>query len=404
MDKNDQHSDEVASEQDSKQPSLVQEPVNSVLVRRRLKTFWLGVAFIVVAFVAGISGTTFYNSLRNENGYVSGPKNDGNTVVTKQESDIASVAEKVGPSVVSILTTSQSVSYRGSMEQDGAGTGIIVSKDGYVLTNKHVIEGATTVSVVASDGTTYDDAKVIGSDPLNDIAFVKINGASNLQPAELGDSTSVRIGQNVVAIGNALGQYQNSVTSGIISGTNRSVTAALGGDNADTETLTDLIQTDAAINPGNSGGPLVNMAGQVIGVNTAIASDANGIGFVIPISSARGILSGVLANGKVQRAYLGVKYLSITADVAKKYGLPVSSGAYIFDPNGGNAVVSGSPADKAGLEGKDIVTKVNDLTIGTKGSISSLIGQFKPGDTVQLTYVRNGQTKTTNVTLAYYKG
>lgn len=362
-------------------------------------------ALIVLGILVGVGGTLLLRQ-GNDQPITQLPKsaNDGNTVVTKQEADIASVAEKVAPSVVSILTTAQAATFQGPVEQDGAGTGIIISKDGYILTNKHVVAGASTVSVVTADGTSYDNVKVIGSDPLNDIAFVKIDGVSNLTPAELGDSTSVRIGQSVVAIGNALGQYQNTVTSGIISGLNRSVTAGLESGSSDTETLNDLIQTDASINPGNSGGPLVNLAGQVIGINTAIASDANGIGFVIPISSTKGVIDGVLANGTVARAYLGVQYINVTADVAKTYNLSVHSGAYVFNPNGGAAVVSGGPAASAGVHDKDVITKVNDTEIGTKGSLSSLIGAYQPGDIVQLTYIRDGQTKTTKVTLGTYKG
>lgn len=404
-----QHLDtpEEAVSAQSETPKKPQQVIGVKSPRSR-RARWLPGLLILVAFIVGVGGTILYEQEQVQNNQpitqLSKPKNDGNTVVTKQEADIAGVAEKVAPSVVSILTKSQAASFQGVLEQDGAGTGIILSKDGYILTNKHVVAGADTVTVVTSDGTSYDNVKVVGTDPLNDIAFVKIDGVSNLTPAELGDSTSVRIGQSVVAIGNALGQYQNTVTSGIISGLNRSVTAGLESGSSDTETLTDLIQTDASINPGNSGGPLVNLAGQVIGINTAIASDANGIGFVIPISSTKGVIQGVLDHGTVARAYLGVQYLNVTADVAKTYNLPVQSGAYIFNPNGGSAVVSGSPADKAGLQDKDIITQVNDTKIGTAGSVSSLIGQFQPGDTVQLTYIRGGHTATVKVTLGTYKG
>jgi serine protease Do len=203
----------------------------------------------------------------------------------------------------------------------------------------------------------------------------------------------------VVAIGNALGQYSNTVTSGIVSGVGRPVTAQSG--NGQTESLTDLIQTDASINPGNSGGPLLNMAGQVIGINTAVAADANGIGFSIPINSTKGILAGVLSNGKVSRAYIGVNYLSVTPDVAKEYKLSVDDGAYVYAANG-SAVASGSPAEKAGLRNGDIITKVNNDTIGKQGSLASIIGQYQPGNTVTLTYIRDGKQQTTEVTFSTY--
>ena len=328
---------------------------------------------------------------------------DGNTTVTQEESDIASVAAKVGPSVVSIVTKTQTTSYYGTTSGGAAGTGIIVSKDGYVMTNNHVIQDATTVSVVDSDGNQYDNVSIVGRDPLNDIAFLKIKSDKTFTAATLGNSSTIRTGQQVVAIGNALGQYSNTVTSGIISGTSRSITASLGSDSNETETLTDLIQTDASINEGNSGGPLVNMSGQVIGINTAIAQDANGIGFAIPVNSTKGVLAGVLANGKVSRAFLGVSYVALTPDVARQYNLSVNTGAYVYGSGNTPAVASGSPADKAGLKQGDVITKVNDETVGTQGGLSSILGEYKPGDQVTITYVRDGKTQTVTLTLGAYQ-
>lgn len=326
---------------------------------------------------------------------------NGNTVFTADEEAVALVAQKVGPSVVSIVTTSRSQSLFDAYDQQGAGTGIVVSKDGYIMTNRHVVDGVNNVTVVTSDGTTYENVRVIGSDPLNDVAFVKINGVDDLTPATLGDSGSVRIGQRVIAIGNALGRYQNTVTSGIVSGTGRPVTAS-SSSGSRVETLTDLIQTDAAINSGNSGGPLVNVAGQVIGINTAVATDANGIGFAIPINATKGILAGVLKNGRVSRAYLGVQYIDITPEVVKEYNLSVDKGAYVV-ADSGSGIVSGSPADRAGIRPRDIITKVNDEVVGERGSMSTLIGQYMPGDKVKLTIVRGNETLTLDVTLDAYR-
>jgi serine protease Do len=326
---------------------------------------------------------------------------DGNKIVTQEEENLSSVVSKVSPSVVSIITQSQTTDfYLGSSTQEGAGTGFIVSQDGYVMTNKHVINGANTVGIALSDGTTYEDVQVVGVDPLNDVAILKIPNASNLPAAELGDSTSIRVGQNVVAIGNSLGQYQNTVTSGIISGTGRPVSAQAGDA---VETLTDLIQTDAAINPGNSGGPLLNLQGQVIGINTAIAADAQGIGFSIPIGATKGILKGVLAGKGVQRAYLGINYVPITANVAEFYKLSVKKGAYVFNGEGKTAVAEGSPAAKAGIKDKDIITKVGDIEVGDRGSVSSLVAEYAPGDTIKLTLVRDSKTMTVDTTLAAFK-
>lgn len=359
------------------------------------------VAAILIALGLGIGGGILIQRSMSPSSSTSLNSGvDGNTTVTQEESTIASVAAKVNPSVVSIVGTTQSGSYYNPTEAQAAGTGIIVSSDGYVMTNNHVIENSSDIAVVDSDGNQYKEVTVIGRDPLNDIAFLKIKSDKKFTPAELGNSSTLRIGQQVVAIGNALGQYSNTVTSGIVSGTGRPITADAG--NGQTETLTDLIQTDASINPGNSGGPLVNMAGQVIGINTAIAEDANGIGFAIPINSTKGVLAGVLETGKVSRAYLGVNYITVTPDVAEQYNLPVKQGAYIYTTNG-NPVAAGSPAAAAGLKSGDIITKVNDTTIGTAGSLSSVLGEYRPGDTVTITYLRDGQTKTTQVTLGTYK-
>jgi serine protease Do len=355
---------------------------------------------LIILIALGVAGGMYIQKLRSENATTSlNSTSDGNTTVTSQESNIAAIAEKVGPSVVSIVTKSQAQSYYGTVSQEGAGTGIIVSQDGYVMTNNHVIQNSTDVSVIDSTGQQYNDVTVIGRDPLNDVAFLKIKSNTTFTPATLGNSSTIRIGQQVVAIGNALGQYSNTVTSGIISGVGRPVTADAG--NGQTESLTDLIQTDASINPGNSGGPLLNTSGQVIGINTAIAQDANGIGFSIPINSTKGVLAGVLATGKVSRAYMGVNYLSITPDVATQYKLTVKDGAYVFATNG-PAVAAGSPAEKAGIKNGDVITKVNNDTIGKQGSLSSIIGQYKPGDTVTITYIRGGNEQTAQLTFSAY--
>ncbi|MFZ2836092.1 MAG: trypsin-like peptidase domain-containing protein [Candidatus Saccharimonadales bacterium] len=370
----------------------------SATFRTRRNRVILVVSVVVLALVSGFVGSALYSSLQKPLTQLTrGSGQDGNLIVSGGEEDIAAVAAKVSPSVVSIVTTVQSRSFETG---EGAGTGIIISANGYIITNKHVVSDASNVSVVTSDGTTYDNVELVGVDPLNDVAFLKVKGVTDLKPAEIGDSSSIRIGQKVVAIGNALGQYQNTVTSGIISGTGRPVSAQAGET---VETLTDLLQTDASINPGNSGGPLVNVAGQVIGINTAIASDAAGIGFAIPINATKGLMTGVLETGKISRAYLGVSYQTITPEVAKQYKLSVSQGAYVVASNqANNAVVKNGPADKAGIQNKDIITKINDKSVGDKGGVASLIGEYKPGDTIQLTILRDNKTFDVRVTLAAY--
>jgi len=242
---------------------------------------------------------------------------------------------------------------------------------------------------------------VLGSDPLNDVAFLKIHGVSNLPAVTLGDSKTVRIGQSVVAIGNALGQFKNTVTSGIISGTGRPVTASTSGDGTSAESLTDLLQTDAAINSGNSGGPLLNLEGQVIGINTAIAQDAQSIGFAIPISATKGMLENLIAGKGLKRAILGVQYVSITPEVKAEYKLPVSKGDYITADKG-SSVLKNGPADKAGIKDGDIIVAFNGYKVGEVASVSTLVSEHRPGDTVKVTVLRKGKQQTFDVTLGVY--
>ncbi len=329
---------------------------------------------------------------------------DGNSA-NFTEGSIADVASKVSSSVVSITTEIRTTGWFGqSSTSSAAGTGIIISSDGYILTNKHVIEDANKISVVTSEGKIYEKVKLVTTDPLNDVAFLKIPDASDLPAAKIGNSKTISVGQQVIAIGNALGQFENTVTSGIISGTGRSIIAT-DSNYSSSESLNDLIQTDAAINPGNSGGPLVNAAGEVIGINTATSSEADGIGFAIPISSVKGMLDQVLESGSAKRAYLGVYSINITPDIASEYELPVTSGAYLYYTSGkynSSAIAKNSPAEKAGLKNKDIIVSINGEKIGESGSLTSLIGGYKPGDTVQLSILREGKEKAINVTLDSY--
>jgi S1-C subfamily serine protease len=208
----------------------------------------------------------------------------------------------------------------------------------------------------------------------------------------------MQVGDYVVAIGNALGQFQNTVTSGIVSGYGRSIQAGDAG--GDAENLDDLFQTDAAINEGNSGGPLVNLNGQVIGVNTAIAGDAQNIGFAIPINDVKGLIDQVIKTGQFKRPYLGISYIPLTADIASQYHLSVTNGAFIVPSNGGSSsVLSGGPAATAGLKEGDIITAVDNTKIDATHSLTSLISQHQPGDRVNLTILRDGNTRHISVTL-----
>lgn len=394
----------MASETDNeKLPTVQEHPVvkQPRVPRAHSGRGWKIVGVIFLCFVASFLGSW----VLLQSGLVGGSSTNTTTErrrVIEEGNVVSEVAKEVSPSVVSIVTESTTRSYLGSAQQESAGTGIIISKDGYILTNRHVIpDNATKVQVVLSDGTQYEDVKVVGRDSLNDLAFLKISGVNDLTPAKLGDSGDLQVGAKVVAIGNALGQYQTTVTSGIISAMGRPLTASdESGDSS--EQLENLLQTDAAINPGNSGGPLVNMAGEVIGINTAVAEEAQGIGFAIPINDAKGLIKSVMDSGELKRAYLGVRYVSITPDVVSQLKLSVKNGAYVSDQSG--SVVSGSPADKAGLQPKDIIVKVNGTAIDAQHPLSSQLSQYVPGDTVTLTVLRDGKTIDLRATLTQYNG
>ena len=361
------------------------------------------VLLAVIALASGLYSLHLNHALYSElNSHVHGPSSNGNSL-NFTEGSIASVANSVSKSVVSIITSTTQKSLTSSESSaTAAGTGFILSKDGYIATNKHVVSGATKIGVLLDDGTAFEDVELIGTDPLNDFAIIKIKDAKDLTPIKLGDSKTISAGQQVIAIGNALGAYQNSVTSGIISGKGRSLTAT-DSSRTQIETLSDMIQTDAAINGGNSGGPLLNAAGEVIGINTAYASQGNNVGFAIPISSVKGIIKNVLNGQGFERAVIGVRYVNLTPSLAKEKKLETNHGALISSSKNNSAVISGSAGDKAGLKENDIITAVNGAEIGVAGSLSSLIGEYSVGDTVELTVVRDNKTENLKLTLTAYK-
>jgi len=372
------------------------------------------IKFLAVALVLIVSiGCGFLG------GWLAQRNTAGSTTIEKQQvvlksqgQLIASIAQSVGPSVVSVNTTSNVTSqnpffgFNQSSVQEAAGTGIVLTADGLIVTNRHVVpQGTTKVSVTLSDGTEFDDVTITGRTGANDsldVAFLKVNDLKgrSLSPAKIGDSSKMKVGDSVIAIGNALGQFQNTVTSGILSGYGRSVRAS-DGNGSSYENLEDLFQTDAAINEGNSGGPLVNLDGEVIGINTAIAGDAQSIGFSIPINDVAGLIASIKAGGKLQRPYLGVVYVSLTNDLATQYNLSVKRGAYIAprSVSGSDPIIAGGPADKAGVKSGDIITKIDDAAIDQDNSLSALINKHKVGDKLTLTILRNGKEQQLSVTL-----
>ena len=286
-------------------------------------------------------------------------------------------------------------------QEIGGGSGFIVSADGLILTNKHVVaDDAADYTVLTNDGKKYE-AKVLAKDPTNDLAIIKIE-AKDLTPLTLGDSENIEIGQTVIAIGNALGEYRNTVTRGVISGINRTVQA---GGQGFTETLEEAIQTDAAINPGNSGGPLLNLQGEVIGINTAISQAGQLVGFAIPSNEAKQDIESIQKTGKIVRPFLGVRYVIINKQIADANKLAVDYGALISQGKTAEeiAVVPGSPADKAGLVENDLILELNGEKIDENHSLARMLAQYAPGDEVELKVWRKGDEKTVKVKLAERK-
>lgn len=334
--------------------------------------------------------------------------------IVNEESVITDVVDTVSPSVVTVaIVQTRSLgrmfdvnpfdpfgglaprsSQSQNVEQD-IGTGFIISRDGLIVTNKHVVADTTAkYKVITKDDKTYETEKIY-RDPSNDLAIIKIS-ASGLQPVTLGNSSQVKVGQLAIAIGTALGEFRNTVTVGVISGLGRGITAGSPVEGA-VERLDNVIQTDAAINPGNSGGPLLNSAGQVIGINTAVSGEGQNIGFAIPINVIKDSLDQFNKTGKFQRPFLGVRYKVITRDIAILNEVP--EGAYVQE------VVSGSPADKAGIKSDDIITKIDGKKLADQtGGLATIIAAKKVGDQATVEIWRDGQTQTINLTIGESTG
>lgn len=286
---------------------------------------------------------------------------------------------------------------KGTERKDvSAGTGFIVSADGLIVTNKHVVNDQNAdYTIFMNDGKKIP-AKVLARDPFQDLAVLKITG-SRLPFLRLGDSSKVKIGQTVIAIGNALGEFRNTVSVGVISGLQRSIVAR--GGSSGSEVLEELIQTDAAINPGNSGGPLLNIRGEVIGINTAIASGAQNIGFTIPINKVARDLQSVKTFGRFIYPYLGVRYIIITSELVAKFGLARDYGGFIAKNNGEPGVAPGSPADTAGIKEGDIILSINGERVDTDHTLLALIQKYQVGQEVTVRIFRDGKEFDVNVKL-----
>lgn len=328
--------------------------------------------------------------------------------VVEEENVITDVVERVSPSVVTVgisqtrragdifqfnpfdpSTPQDSPSGRSSTIEQDIGSGFVISSDGLIVTNKHVVSVPNAkYRVITKDDKSYDVIKIY-RDPDSDLAIVKIN-ATGLTPIEMGDSEKIKVGQKAIAIGTALGEFRNTVTVGVISGVGRGITAGSPFESS-AEKLDNVIQTDAAINPGNSGGPLLNSSGQVIGVNTAVSSQGQGIGFALPINVVKEAVNNFNTTGQFNRPFMGVEYRMISRQMAVLNEIP--EGAYIM------TVVEGSPAGKAGVHAEDIITKINGDKLTTNNDLAKVIGKKKAGDVVTLVIWRDSKELTITVTL-----
>lgn len=328
---------------------------------------------------------------------------------TTQEQMIVGIVKQAQDAVVSVIANKDLPVYdqymgdfwgfqipqlrqRGTEKKEvSSGTGFVVSTDGLILTNKHVVSDDSAEFTVLTNGGDKYPAKVLAVDPMQDIAVLKID-KKGLPMLKLGDSDNIEIGQSVIAIGNALGEFRNTVSIGVVSGLRRTITAAGGGMS---ETLEDLIQTDAAINPGNSGGPLLNLNGEVIGINTAMTQAAQNIGFALPINKVKRDLDQVKKTGKITYPFLGVRYTVIDSELAKEKNLPVDYGALVIrgETTTDFAVTPGSPADKAGIIENDIILEINGKRITTSNPLAKIVQSANVGDTLTLKILHKGDEK-----------
>ena len=366
---------------------------------------------LLVVAVAGISaltgalagGAVVYRSLQQGSANLPGPiqeilpSNESGQPLTLNTTDIETSitqsVEKVGPAVVTVVGTipGQNTFFGPTGDQTVSGTGFFITDQGYILTNNHVVEGTNEVSIILSDGTEQK-ATIVGTDLYSDIAVLKTEG--NVPAvAKLGNSDVLQPGESVIAIGSPLGNFKNTVTVGVVSATGRSIDTGNGYQ------IEDLIQTDAAINHGNSGGPLVNLAGEVIGINTLVVRNTNsgdvaeGLGFAIPVNTAGAVAGQIIEKGYFARPYIGISFQPINPGIAARYNLPAQWGVYVTQ------VAENSPAHQAGLQEGDIITKVGDVALDENHSYVNTLFEFQPGDQITLDVVRGNETTQVAVTL-----
>ncbi|NDK09387.1 trypsin-like serine protease [Candidatus Gracilibacteria bacterium] len=371
-----------------------------------MKSSFLSILLIFFSIIGGVIGAAGYSYiLKNYDifEFLSDSQTISNknittltTDLTDLQSNITTLARDVSPSVVSIVIKKDLVVYRSDpwgffqqpagtiSRQVGGGSGFFITKNGTILTNKHVVADNTAAyTVITNDGIEYD-AEVLATDPINDLAVIQIINSqnNNFNPLPfISSAEEINIGEFAIAVGNALAEFQNSVSLGIISGKERSIEAS-------GQSLTGLIQTDAAINPGNSGGPLIDLSGRVIGINTAIASNSNGIGFSIALSQEKidYILKSITESGKIKRPFIGINYIQNSQGVASELGLETDIGAYIIDEV--DSIVVGSSAERAGLRPGDIILEINEKEINSNNTLQNIIQNSIPGETLRLVVLK----------------
>lgn len=389
-------SDEMSSSPDE---DPVRKEINQPVERGLSggKLFTMLVAAVLVG--ALLSFSIFYAvlpSLLQARGLagIGNPVNNGQQLVITPSNDLnvySAVAEKAMPSVVGITTVQQTEGlFSGTQRSQGIGTGVIVDDRGYILTNSHVINDgqADEVTVLLHDGS-HHTAQVLWHEQAMDLAVIKIEGGVNLIPAELGDSDALIVGEIVVAIGNPLGlNFERTLTQGVVSGLNRSIQVSA------TQIIDNLIQTDASINPGNSGGPLLNTQGQVIGINTAKMSSGEGLGFSIPINTAKPIVDQFIERGEFRRVYLGIRGFN-ARNVESATGIPldVDKGVFVVE------VVPESAAENANIQAEDIIIAMGGVEVETMGGLIRELYKFRPGDQTTVTYMRGEEEFTADITL-----
>ncbi|MDD4661811.1 MAG: trypsin-like peptidase domain-containing protein [Candidatus Pacebacteria bacterium] len=385
------------------------------LNKKNFKNIWNIIFFVFILLISIFMGLNIGSVLiadSEEN------KNTSENVCLTEESMVISTTEESMPSVVSVIIEKtagaiyeeynsndflQIIPYYGeedSLEQVGAGTGFIVSEDGLIITNKHVVEDENAVySILTDDGKKYE-VDILSKNPVQDIAILKIKNASGevFKPLTLGDSSTIKLGQTAIAIGNVLGEFQNTVSVGVISGLERDVVAQ---GNGKVEKLEDIIQTDAAINQGNSGGPLLNLKGEVIGINTAVSLSGESIGFAIPINVAKRDLNQIISEGKIAYPFLGIRYVIINDDYKDEYEVTENYGAFIIfsEDNEESSVIPDSPADKANLKEGDLILEVNSKKVDEKNTLTKIMLNYFPNDEVVLKVLRDGEEILVPVTL-----